>query len=241
MIPDGHGNAEGLKFCVRKLPKGFISWRWGSLNDCVGYVDTVINIREFWDASVFGSSKDIATLRAVSKAFGKESLQNRVSYLCELSGVFSDIMSWAKGCHCHGDERMQSRSNKDKVACQLMSCRAPELYLKIQDSVAKLQSLANEPSVLWGEFLGDALFGLQEAAATLTTRFAYLGDLPYSLVRARDRAVAAAVIEEYDTSGGDANPKHHRVTRRLLSPAGEFREDLEVSPGLRTREPGSRV
>ncbi len=65
----------------------------------------------------------------------------------------------------------------------------------------------------------------REVASLLRVRYSFLKELPYMLIQARERHIAKACIDMYDAATG---AKHHRVSHKLLSPTGAFREHLQA-------------
>ncbi len=84
-----------------------------------------------------------------------------------------------------------------------------------------------EQSIAESSFAADAYYCLREAASTVKSRFAFLNELRFLLMRARHRPTARLAMERYDSTLSDS---HHRVSHRVLAPGGIFRRDFEVGP-----------
>jgi hypothetical protein len=117
-------------------------------------------------------------------------------------------------------------------SCIKRGLRSPELAGKVDWLIGQLLFLTECCDQRW-DFYSGAICGIRELVVSIRERFSFLHELPYTLIRGRDRAVAGAAIVSYDESAARSGHKkrQHRIAHRLLKEGGEFRAHLEVILG----------
>jgi hypothetical protein len=193
------------------------------VRDASRYISNIIGVRQFWNPGLYANARDQATLKLVSKAFGDEHLEVQVEFLDYFGSVLVSFMHWCQGCPCHEEDRMLGR----KVSCHWTGLRAPELHDKVLSTVAELRAISANLHQSWRPLHADAVFALNEAAITMESRFEFLNELPYLMIRGRDPLISRLALDRFDSSPRD---DHHRVTLRLLEVGGPFRRHIEARP-----------
>lgn len=219
-------SAECIREGCRKRPVTFAQWRWGTLYECLKFISHLEGVDKFWDKNSFSKMKDRTTLNLVDRAFRTAAFWEQVLAMLEIAGVFNAFQKWALGCCCHDDERMAGKI----VLCPKRTLRAPELPEKVEQIIRECIRRASntDPNLAWS-FEPEVVQAYRVAAASLQGSFAFITELPYSLmqVQTHRREYALALIAEFDAL--PAGTRHHRVTLRFVKEGGEFRERFQAT------------
>jgi hypothetical protein len=178
----------------------------------------------FWRKSAFQTSKDADLLLKVDRALNRDQFFEENDCMSRVSSVLKTFGGWAEGCECHEPERKAGIS----VDCGRRGQRAPQLQKRVEVLIADLMEHSQAVPARW-PFYSDALCCYRVVCSNLSDRFSFLDQLPYLLIRMRDRSVAKQCLELYDAT--DVK-RHHRLTNRLLSRSGGLRHHFEAARSI---------
>ncbi len=195
-------------------PTAFIKWRWGTLVNCLkDIMKRRAPLLNNFQADMFkGNNEMLEVLKQVCSLEG-HSFWVRVFFVEAWLEPLEEFRSWCMGCQCHEAELLLGK----KVECCWKGKRLPELRKKVKEFSEKLVRRAN--SVLKWEWAKDDRHRQEEFVALTNAlngmvqlKFAFLSELPYAIVEARDRRVMQELVEKYEQGIADG-VQHHRVTK----------------------------
>lgn len=152
---------------------------------------------------------------------------NQTKFIDVVFGIVESTRTWGSGCECHDDDRQDGKP----VQCRLTGRRLREAFGKFQEMMDLLRVLRDFAITLhpWiydvgmGAELNRSIDCLRGVASV---KFAFLDKVPYTIVRCRQRMVAATFLERCDALVA-AGEQLHRVAARFVHPLSRLRRPFE--------------
>ena len=215
---------------LKKCPPNFANWRWGTLQNVLSWLIPNMGIMdEAWDVTKFAKAKNGATIKVAHAALTDALFWCRLRIVADLISDLSAFRTWASGCGCHEAQRLKG----EKVVCSMQGRRLPEALCRLDKFVSACSLCAARPEPghmcarvsldLEGDLAKDRAWGFRALAGLAAEKYGYLRRQPWSLARARSRAVLEQLRDEYDRMDPS---ERHRVSDELFS--GDLREAVDM-------------
>jgi len=216
-LKDRYPEAPGL---LESFTANFAKWRYEAIVDVLTQLNRLRRVATMVREEMFANTQEKETVQQAINAFRDARFWQWCSVLLEQ--VFKPLEGWRHWgmvCPCCGDKR---RANQKKITCSMKSRRLHQAWDFLQKRIADLNRWANNLTMQACEESRTIFRTVQSmlrlAAATIRTRFRYLGMVPWLLSTADTQAGAKECVAQID-----ARPlaDHDPVTRDFVARWGD--------------------
>lgn len=212
-----------------KVPPSFAHWRWGTLRNVTSYLMARGELLALvWSRKVLPSVKAPADLQEVDAALSDPLFWSQLRIVGDIADAFHGLRTWGAGCACHSAERMEGKV----VRCSVQGRRLPDAKGRVAEFTNMMLAQAMKAPV--GSYCDGAslppdlelsrAYAFRSAAPIAQRKWELLDSLPYSLGRARDRAIMRECLAKFRATPPQ---RWHRVAEEFFGDGSELLEHVE--------------